>query len=433
MTLRESTLTASGKPRLAIFSRHSLIDGRGAGYVLPPGDERGHPFLGPWPHNVGDQFVASALGRALDFDEFYTLTREATPEQFDIINDECHAVIAVMQNALFPGFFGKHLPISYLKQLKIPVILLSLGIQFRFGDELKLTSDDIESLKWLHDHAVSSQLRGHITEELLARYGITNTRVLGCPSLLWPGNRELPIRVPTYDNVGFTITDMGAIPVLHKFQFEVMEKVFERSKAFSLIAQGGEYVLQEYLTLRDGVHPSLREDFIVEGNKETPKSEFSGSLLPGQLMKSYVKRFSIEEKKKSVEWYYRELSDSLRQNVISRGFFSSILPEYIRRARDISLIVGTRLHGNIIALSQGTPAVFLAHDYRLKDMIEFLHLPHLAFDKNETDFDLDQCNWERFEKLMPMIYDGFAAFFEENGLKHTLSQGSKHKIVSPEA
>ena len=426
MMLKPDTLTASGKPRLAIFARHSLIDGRGAGYVLPPGDERGHPFLGRWPHNIGDQFVASALGRLLDFDEFYTLTREATPQQFDIVNNECHAVIAVMQNALFPGFFGTQLPVSYLKQLKIPVILLSLGVQFRFGDTIELTQEDIASLKWLHDHAPSSQVRGHISQELLARHGIHNTRVLGCPSLLWSGKRDSKLRAPSLENVGFTITDMGAIPALHKFQFDMMEEVFSRSRNFSLIAQGGEYVLQDYLTLRDGIHPSVREDFLVEGQlgatQEIAKQDYSGGLKPGQLMKSYVTRHSVEKKAASLDWYYRELSEPLRENIKERAFFSSLLPEYLRRSRDLSLIVGTRLHGNIIALSQGTPAVYAVHDYRLKDMVEFLKLPHMAFDRGETNFNLDQCDWSKFEHLMPSIYDGFIDFFEENGLTHMLGK-----------
>lgn len=421
-----STLTASGKPRLAIFARHSLIDGRGAGYALPPGDERGHAFLGRWPHNVGDQFVASALGRALDFDEFYTLTREATPEQFDIVNNECHAVIAVMQNAMFPGFFGAQLPVSYLKQLRIPVILLSLGVQFRFGDTIELTAEDVESLKWLHDHAESSQVRGPISQELLARHGIHNTRLLGCPSLLWAGQRAPKLRAATYENVGFTLTDMGAIPALHRFQFDIMEKVFRHAEKFSLIAQGGEYVLQEYLTLRDGVHPSTREDFLVEGpmgaTRELPRTNYSGGLAPGQLMKSYVMRQSAVDKAKTVDWYYRELSEPLRENIKQRAFFSSHLPEYLRRSRDLSLIVGTRLHGNLIAMSQGTPAVFAIHDYRLKDMVEFMKVPHVAFDRGETTFDLDACDWSDFERLMPSVYDGFIDFFEENGLAHTLEK-----------
>ncbi|MCC7253456.1 polysaccharide pyruvyl transferase family protein [Hyphomicrobium sp.] len=419
-------LTVSGKPRLAMFARHSLLDGRGAGYVLPPGDERGHAFLGRWPHNLGDQFVASALGRLLDFDEFYTLTREATVEQFDIINNECHAVIAVMQNALYPGFFGTQLPVSYLKQLKIPVVLLSLGLQFRFGDAIKLTSEDVESLKWLHDHGVSSQVRGYMSQELLARHGIHNTKVLGCPSLLWSGKRAVRLRAPTYRNVGFTITDMGAIPALHKFQFEIMEKTFKRAEQFALIAQGGEYVLQDFLTVRDGVHPSLREDFLVEGTlgatRETAKTDYCGGLKPGQLVKSYVTRYSLDEKGKSLDWYYRDISEPLRNNIRERAVFSSCLSEYLRRARELSLIVGTRLHGNILGISQGTPAVFAVHDYRLKDMVEFLKLPHVSFERGETDFDLSACDWSAFEQLLPSIYDGFADFFDEHGLTHMLKK-----------
>ncbi|MDD9908780.1 MAG: hypothetical protein OXR62_03725 [Ahrensia sp.] len=419
-------LTPSGKPRLAIFSRHSLIDGRGAGYVTRPGDERGHAFLGAWPHNIGDQFVASGLGRILDFDEFYTITREATPEQFEIVNRECHAVIAVMQNALFPGFFETQLPVSYLKQLKIPVVMFSLGVQFRFGDEIELTPGDIESLKWLHDNAVSSQLRGEISAELLAGHGIDNTRVLGCPSVLWSTKREIKLRPPSLDDVGFTITDMGAIPPLHDYQFSAMRDLYHRSDRFTLIAQGGEFVLQEYLTARDAVHPSTRRDVeIVRENgkvREVERPVAAGSLEPGQLMKSYVTENPLDSAASSLDWYYRDLPEDLRSNIRKRGFFSTSLSDYIRRGRDYSLMVGSRLHGNIMALSQGTPVYYVIHDYRLKEMVEFLKLPHHSFEQDVTvpPIDLESLDYTPFESLMPEIHDGFVDFLEENGLAHKL-------------
>lgn len=53
-------------------------------------------------------------------------------------------------------------------------------------------------------------------------------------------------------------------------------------------------------------------------------------------------------------------------------------------------------------------------------MVEFLKLPHMAFDMGETDFNLKTADWSPFERLMPTIYDGFIDFFEENGLTHTL-------------
>lgn len=412
------------KPKLAIFDRHSLLDGRGAGYTLAPGNEYGHAFLGGWPHNVGDQFVASALGRALDFDEFYTLTREATPAQFDFVNSECSAVIAVMQNAMFPGFFGSRLPVSYLKQIKIPIIMISLGLQFRFGDEIHLTPEDVDSLKWLHDHAVSSQVRGELSAELLARYGIHNTRVLGCPSLLWTLNRTPRIRKPTWDNVGFTITDMGRLPNLHRYQFDIIEQAFARARRFSLIAQGGEWVLQDYLTTRDAVHPSVRTDALIDVSGGTPiehaRPAHAGPLQPGELMKSVLKYNALADKERSLDWYYRELPDEIRQNFKENAFFSSHLPEYIRRSRDLSATIGTRLHGNIIALSQGTPAYYSIHDYRLKDMVEFLKLPHVSFETGTTAIDFEAADYGPYERLVPELFDGFAAFFEENGLMHRL-------------
>lgn len=70
---------------------------------MPPGTDKGHRFLGPWSHNIRDQFVAAGRARALDMDRFYTLTREASPAQFNFINNECAAVIVIGQNVLFPG------------------------------------------------------------------------------------------------------------------------------------------------------------------------------------------------------------------------------------------------------------------------------------------------------------------------------------------
>lgn len=417
-------LSASGLPRLAMFSRHSLIDGRGAGHMLPPGDERGHASLGRWPHNVGDQFVAAGLGRALHCDEFVTITREATTEQFEYLNAHCHAIIVVAQNALSPGWFETHLPVEYLRQIRIPMIFLSLGLQFRFGEEIRLTDGDVRSLRHIHERCVTSQVRGHITQELLANYGIHNTRALGCPSLLYPLCREIHIRPPTLDDVAFTITDMGRLPEFHRFQFDLMETLHKKSRRLWLVAQGGEYALQDYLTARDGIHPSVRRDYWLSYEngalRETERTEFTGDLAPGAMMRSYLDPVDIGELEKGVDWYYQDLSPGLLANIKTYGFFSSHLPEYLRFARERTLYAGTRLHGNIMALTQGTPAVFAVHDWRLRDMARFLRLPHIDLQSDRSVVDLAAFDFSGFEALIPQLWDGFAEFFNENGLVHRL-------------
>ena len=426
------------KPRLAMFARHSLLDGRGMGYVVAPGTERGHPFLGAWPHNIGDQFVAAGLARALDMDEFVTLTRGASPQQFDYVNQECDAIIVVAQNALFPGWFEAHLPVSYLKQIKIPMIFFSLGLQFRFGDDIHLTPGDVESLHYIHDRCASLQVRGHMTAELLQRYGIDRTRILGCPSLLFFGNPHIKVRTPTFDRVSFTLTDMGRLPEIHAWQFAVIRDLLQKSAKLSIVAQGGEFVLQEYLSLKDGVSFYERTDFDLqitsEGLAETPRKNWTGALEDGSIVRSALTRRDIRDAEKSVHWYYRDAPEDVRDALIADGFFSPLLSEYIRRGRDQTLYCGTRLHGNLIALLQGTPTVFAIHDYRLKDMVEFLGVPAISMEQGNTSVSLEAADWTLFESRLPDIWNGFLDFFEENQVAttiHRTSSGTEMGAVAP--
>lgn len=397
------------------------------GYVVPPGSDRGHPFLGDWPHNIGDQFVASGLARALDMDEFLTLTREASPEQFDYVNATCDAIIVVAQNALFPGWFEKNLPVSYLKQIRIPMVFFSLGLQFHFGDALSLTRSDVESLKHIQDHCASLQIRGHITEDLLHSYGITRTRVLGCPSLLYSGTPEIHVRPPSLDKVTFTLTDMGRLPAIHDWQFRVLGKLIDKSANVTVAAQGGEYVLQEYLSVRDGISFYERADYDVcietGAAKDVPRDNWTGGLKAGGLVRSVLTRKDLHQMRESARWYYREAPEEVRDTILNHGFYSPLLAEYIRRARDQSLYCGTRLHGNLIALVQGTPAVFAIHDYRLKDMAEFLCVPSISMETDETEFELEGLSWEPYSRRLREIWRGFSDFFDENGLTSTIEAG----------
>lgn len=417
-------MTDRGTPRLAIFARHTLLDGRPVGYAAPVGQSLVSPFLGPWPYNVGDAFLGVALARALKVDEFYTLCRESTRAEFDIVNEQCHAIIMVAQNALQPGFFSTHLPVSYLKKIKIPMILMSLGVQFQFGEKVELLPDDVESLKCLHDMCESSQVRGHISAELLNSYGIKNTRTLACPALLHDLKPQLKIEQPSYENVAFTLTDMGARPKVHGWQFKIMEKLFRRANNFSLVAQGGEVVLQEHVMARDGLAFSQRDDFLIHtgGDEpdENPRKSISDQLDGPTLMKSKVSYADLPALEKTTRWYYRECPDELVDNIIERAFFSPYLHEYLRHAKGLSLIAGTRLHGNLMALAQGVPALFATHDMRLKEMAEFMEVPHISFETGETDFELEALDWTQFERKHAEIYQGYKVFFEENGLAHRL-------------
>ena len=180
------------------------------------------------------------------------LTRDASRQVFDFINSECAAVIVLAQNALRYGWFEEHLPVEYLKKIKIPMVLVSLGVQFRFHEDIQLSRRDQESLRALHAKSDSSQVRGGISAQLLTDAGITNTRVLGCPSMLASDNALRPLSTVQDARSAYILTDMGAIPDIHNWQFQLMEALNARSEICRVVCQGGEYVLQDFVRARDG-------------------------------------------------------------------------------------------------------------------------------------------------------------------------------------
>ena len=409
-------------PKLAIFRRHSLLDGFAGDYISNPGQRTSHPTLGEFPFNVGDHFVSLAVAKLLKIEDFYTLKHGAPQRYFDFVNDNCRAFIVVSQNSLQTGFFEKHLTPSFLSKIQIPMIFMSLGVQFELNERPTLTKGDVESLKTIHDKCQSSQVRGNISAELLAEHGILNTRILGCPSILWSMERNRITRAPTLDRVGWTITNMHDRPDLDVHQNRMMAELSTKSKSLMPIAQGGEIVLQDYLCARDGLGFGNRSDQILNVDKSGDVAADDKLLFYGNqdldLVHSHIDREDLAHLEANVRWYYRHYDDRVVNAMLSDGFFSHEIASYMRNARSLSLMTGTRLHGNIMALSQGVPTVFMPHDQRTLEMAQLFEAPMHTL--GEREFDIESLDFTSFDRKYVELYDGFAAFFEENGLAHRL-------------
>ena len=409
-------------PPLAIFQRHSLLDGFAGEYASNPGLRTAHPTLGQFPFNVGDHFVSLAVAKVLNVQEFYTLKHGAPQRYFDFVNENCRAFIVVSQNSLQTGFFGKYLPPNFLGKIKIPMIFLSLGVQFELDETPRLTKEDVESLKIIHDKCESSQVRGNISAQLLADHGIMNTRVLGCPSIIWSLDRNRKTATASNERIGWTITNMHDRPELDTKQHTSMQSLAEQTQNFVPITQGGEIVLQDYLSARDGLGFGNRQDEILDievgGEQQLSDREVFFSNPDIELVKHKLERPSIQELSDNVRWYYRHYSTPVVDAMLTNGFFSHEVASYMRNARSLSLMAGTRLHGNIMALSQGIPTIFYPHDQRTLEMAELFEAP--MFGLGDKDIDLVDLNFEKFDKKYRELYDGFANFFEGNGLAHQL-------------
>lgn len=399
--------------RLAGFVGNLLLDGYGLQTSINSGHRDRHPYFGKWPFNIGDHFVGVALGKILNFDEFYSINWDADDKAFDIINNECDYFIYRGQNCIYPGFFEKNLPLSLLKKIKIPFIHIGTGIQYSSDDDnMKLTAGDVNSLKYIHDSCVSCGVRGIRTQNLLNKYGINNVRVIGCPTLFWSLSPTMKVRHSSWKDVGWTVTEMGQGTDRHLAQMKWIDQLSKKADKLTVFTQGGEVVLQEYILCRDGHVIHTREDqFISE-----------------KLILSKLNRKSLSKLENTVRWYYRSGSQKSIDSIVKHSFFSHNFVDYMKSMKEKSLIVGTRLHGGIMALSQGTPMILVWHDARTKEMADYMGIPNFNMMDMNVDLELEKVNWDNFNMRYPKMYRDLVDFFNENGITHNLQLKEEKNI-----
>jgi polysaccharide pyruvyl transferase WcaK-like protein len=85
------------------------------------------------------------------------------------------------------------------------------------------------------------------------------------------------------------------------------------------------------------------------------------------------------------------------------------------------MVVGCRLHSNLVSLANGTPTVFLTYDQRTQELAELLELPHCALGDFGPGFDLLGQDWRPFEKAYQVHFAEMRRFLEANHLRHRLA------------
>ncbi len=218
-------------------------------------------------------------------------------------------------------------------------------------------------------------VRGDFTKEYLVGLGFDDSEVdvIGCPSMFLHGP-ELPLRLPDAvaadDPIAITIspyvTEMGPI----------LEQSLRRHRHLT-------YIGQDVHTLR----LLLRGTSLSGDDPRLPLSPEHPVFAPG------------------------------------RTVFPLNIPawqEFLRRQR---FAFGTRIHGTIVSLISGTPAVLLAHDSRTLELARYHRIPFVRLDERDPSEvsvpDLfAQADWSALVDGHRERWDTYAAFLERHGLRH---------------
>lgn len=92
------------------------------------------------------------------------------------------------------------------------------------------------------------------------------------------------------------------------------------------------------------------------------------------------------------------------------------------KKENIKFAFGTRFHGNMEALRNGVPALWITHDSRTAELTAFLHLPNITMKRFSTVKRLDEllqyCDYTDLKKNYYGLCKNYVDYLTENKLNH---------------
>ncbi|MCI0724154.1 MAG: polysaccharide pyruvyl transferase family protein [Acidobacteria bacterium] len=366
----------------------------GAPFFVPAAADSLQARFAATGYNTGNLLIGDAVARLLDVD----IVSSGTMVNIRNLNDTIDVLVIPAANFLSPVMdLSWLLPI--VEGTNHRILMVGVGAQFpttRIADA-QLPEIALRLMRAISDRSQSISVRGQFTADVLAKFGIKNTRVTGCPSLFRLGKEKLLIRTPSPDS--FRPVFNGSSNVLkHASSAEEARKAELKLLRLAMELEAP-YVLQNELP---EMQVAARDKKGASGCEATLHNLGADIKLDHYLN------------------YIREHAKTF--------FRADRWAEFIARH---DIVIGTRFHGNIIALSQGLPAAFIAHDSRTVELCEALRIPFIAL-KQFADTDLRQVvealDFSKMEKHFPAVRKNLASFFEENQVPHRLQGDAENEI-----
>jgi hypothetical protein len=367
---------------LVHFNDKTLPDGQVA--WTTPGTGRRNP-------NYGDMLVCASLLRHLAPAEHVRIGfGQELPTSVDA---------AVLRGSTYLNRqFNFAAAIRTLESIDAPTATVGLGAQSTDLDPSFL--DDIPEARrfvaLLDERAPTSiSARGEFTAAVLERLGARNIRITGCPSMFYalepasvsvPPNlesdqRRLGVSLHTGLHKGRFCRNVPATMRKHR---RVIQFALRTAGEVSLFEQG---VMQEYV-MGDRSRPMAER--LKAAAKILERFPDGDRLRPSDLVDHLVSVRSVED--------------------------------WLAKASELDAMIGFRFHGNMVALTQGVPCFYYLYDSRITEFSRLYQLPHLDVEERWRDpiAAILEHDWDETTKAIRGCFEELVAFYEENGVRHTL-------------
>lgn len=328
-------------------------------------------------NNVGNMLFVEAMKEQLNYDrEIYPGPQRGTSL------DHC-SMIMPSSNFIIRG---DSLFIEKAQQLldttKGLCTVAGLGAQSNSSDDTpkKLVKDlpayKVKFFKTLSERAVSIGVRGEFTAACLEEMGIYNYRIIGCPSAYATFDGKFDIKKPTNEHCIMTVTGMNPM------ESRILE-----------------------LGIRENAH------WIMQMATERPEVIYENKDI---LDQDYDQTFP------NIKVTKQELINYMRMNGHMFFRYSDWCNFY--REYNATFSYGSRFHGNMCAMRNGIPALWITHDSRTSELVNTLHLPNINYAQFKNISSLEElisyCNYSEFKKNYRTLSENYVQFLNENGIDH---------------
>lgn len=282
----------------------------------------------------------------------------------------------------------------FLESVRLPTVIIGLGAQAPdYSSRVVVPEGTQRLVRIVAERCTSLGVRGEFTASVLDSLGITNVRVIGCPSMFWTCRPHLSISVrPRRGRLAVSVNGSGNV-VAHASDVAAAARV-EGMLARLSCDQGYPYVLQNESELMDILFdaPGACDDALV---------------------RALMERYGMSERSPA------SFIDFVRQR--ARVYAST--GAWLEAVAECDLVLGTRFHGTLIGLLAGVPGIIFVHDARTRELCELLQIPHRdvrTVDAIDIDTLLDSLDFAPLMSTYPRLYRNYVEFLDENGLEHAL-------------
>jgi hypothetical protein len=218
-------------------------------------------------------------------------------------------------------------------------------------------------------------------------------RIIGCPTIFRNNDPGLRIDLPplnTVHRVGYTLRrEVG-----HDYAEDIARDLgLQRDTILDLAAR---------FDVRVAAQGEVEEKHILWGNDG-------------------MRDAAVAKLRK--EGWLHGAEDKLEQMYRTHLFYADSVAEFEAFARSNDLLVGYRLHGNLLGLANRVPAIYFTYDSRTVEFAETLQIPSFNVFGGKP-FRLedywDQALFERFNRAYYQRYRDMRLFLDENRIPHRM-------------